>query len=1022
MRVVRLAVLAAFVPAIATAASLRVPEGPPQVAEAARPAEAPMSLTASDGTGLRLVNLTARAVIEEPLAFTELRLAFQNPQDRVIEGQFRITLPQGATVSRFAMKSDDRWQEGEVVEKQAARRAYEDFLHRRQDPALLEQAAGNEFSARVFPIAARGIKELIVSYSQELPTGASPYLLPLKGLPELGELDVAAFARGQKAGELKKSRFVPNVDFLVPLKGDAARTGLRNANLVLARVKPMAESRPDEIPSAIVLVDTSASRALGFKDELKLVDSFVKALAAGAGAKTPVAVACFDQAVQVVFDGPAGSFGDGDLQKMKVRRALGASDLQRALLWAAQRAGKGGMKRVVLIGDGVATAGPVGGDELIAAALKLKAAGVERLDALAVGGIRDDALLRRLVTSGLPKDGVVADAGESFAVLARKLSEATRTNLEVKVEGATWWWPKKIGGVQAGDEVLVYADLPANAPVKISIGGAAAKVVELPTVDRPLLERSWVQARIASLEHKMDVEADGKEQKAALQKEIIALSTKHRVLSRYTALLILETEQDYARFQIDRKALADVLTVDPTGKIALTKRSADSIAQPQKQPPPQPKPVATKNAPAKKSLAKADVADKDFGEPEKLAEGAKGGAAQQKEEMEEDAVDAKALPAADGAPAPGAPPPPPPPEPPRAEPMPAPAATTVARPPAEERERRVARDQLVRSEARESPASFDQAAPQKGTDPYTGKFKEVLNLLAKDPKAAFDRAFGWREEDLGDVMALVALGQVSEATGDLDRAARAYGSIIDLFAARADLRRFAGARLEHLKGNAGLDLAIDSFTKAVEQRPDHPASHRLLAFALLKKGLFEKAFEAAAAALKQQYPGGRFARVERILPEDLGLVAAAWIKAEPGKRQEILNRLKLAGGVVEDKPSLRFVLNWETDANDVDFHIYDAKNNHAFFSNKQLASGGELYADVTTGYGPECFTIRLPKDKRTYPYTLQAHYYSRGPMGYGMGKLQIIDHDGSGNLTFDERPFVVMVDSAFVDMGKVARQ
>ncbi|MGC4117362.1 MAG: hypothetical protein QM765_22940 [Myxococcales bacterium] len=125
--------------------------------------------------------------------------------------------------------------------------------------------------------------------------------------------------------------------------------------------------------------------------------------------------------------------------------------------------------------------------------------------------------------------------------------------------------------------------------------------------------------------------------------------------------------------------------------------------------------------------------------------------------------------------------------------------------------------------------------------------------------------------------------------------------------------------------------------------------------------------------------------------------------------------------MVEDKPSLRFVLNWETDANDVDFHIYDAKNNHAFYSNRQLASGGELYADVTTGYGPECFTIRLPKEKRAYPYTLQAHYYSRGPMGYGMGKLQVIDHDGNGNLTFDERPFVVMVDQAFVDMGRVAR-
>src|SRR5688572_3836722 len=113
--------------------------------------EPPMSLTASDGSGLELIRLEARAVIEGPLAFTELHLRFANPEDRVREGRFSITLPTGAAVSRFAMAIDGRWMEAEMVERQAARRAYEDFLHRKQDPALLEKAAGNEFGARVFP-------------------------------------------------------------------------------------------------------------------------------------------------------------------------------------------------------------------------------------------------------------------------------------------------------------------------------------------------------------------------------------------------------------------------------------------------------------------------------------------------------------------------------------------------------------------------------------------------------------------------------------------------------------------------------------------------------------------------------------------------------------------------------------------------------------------------------------------------------------------------------------------------------
>ena len=109
---------------------------------------------------------------------------------------FRITLPQGASLSRFAMKVGGAWQEGEVVEKQAARQAYEDFLHRRQDPALMEQGGGNEFSARVVPIPAGGRKELIVAYSEMIEAGA-PYTLPLRGLPMLGSLDVDVHATGR---------------------------------------------------------------------------------------------------------------------------------------------------------------------------------------------------------------------------------------------------------------------------------------------------------------------------------------------------------------------------------------------------------------------------------------------------------------------------------------------------------------------------------------------------------------------------------------------------------------------------------------------------------------------------------------------------------------------------------------------------------------------------------------------------------------------------------------------------------
>jgi len=36
-----------------------------------------------------------------------------------------------------------------------------------------------------------------------------------------------------------------------------------------------------------------------------------------------------------------------------------------------------------------------------------------------------------------------------------------------------------------------------------------------------------------------------------------------------------------------------------------------------------------------------------------------------------------------------------------------------------------------------------------------------------------------------------------------------------------------------------------------------------------------------------------------------------------------------------------------------------------------------------------------------------------------MGKLEIIEHDGEGTLRFEERPFIIMQDHAFIDLGTV---
>ena len=254
---------------------------------------APLSLTASDGAGLELVAMEARAVVEGPLAFTELHLTFRNPQPRMIEGRFAITLPAHAAISRLAMKLPDGWQEAEVVERQAARQAYEDVLHRGQDPALMEKKAGNEFRARIFPIPANSEKEIKISYSQQLAASNKPYRLPLRGLPRMKKLSIVAFLSKsdqgratsslggtqltQKVIRVDRANYEPDRDFEV--KPEHAVRGLRSGNLVLARFKPELSAQKAVIKQGLlVLLDTSASRAAGFSAQVRKLGRLIEKL------------------------------------------------------------------------------------------------------------------------------------------------------------------------------------------------------------------------------------------------------------------------------------------------------------------------------------------------------------------------------------------------------------------------------------------------------------------------------------------------------------------------------------------------------------------------------------------------------------------------------------------------------------------------------------------------------------------------------------------------------------------------
>jgi tetratricopeptide (TPR) repeat protein len=956
---------------------------------AAPPPPASISLTAQDGTGLELTVLEAKAVIKGPLAFTELHMVFHNPQAREREGRFQITLPTGATVSRFAMQTRAGWQEAEVVEKQRARRIYEDFLHRRQDPALLEQKAGNEFRARIFPIPANGDKRLILSYAQNLTNIRRPYRLPLVGLPKMKKLQIHARVdpgppgRGPQLAQVLKRNHKPRRDFELPQL--SRLDGVVHGRLIAARIRPRIPKTRATLDSLLVLFDTSASRAKGLAAQVRKLGALLTGLRNIYGKNVMLRVVAFDQQVADVYHGPLGDFSQTQRNALLARRALGASDLENALRKAQSF---GNHDRVVIISDLVATAGLTERDRLKAAAKALTKT-ANRLDVVLVGGIRDTATARALVWGTLNRDGRVLDGDRPGRDLAQALAQNVLSNIEVSVEGAQWSWPRKLQALGPQDSALIFATLKkplsqtkAQAHIKLSGPLSETHTVKLAEVKKPLLHRAWVRARIAALEAKSARPDLAPATRTKLKKRIVALSTTHRVLSRHTAMLVLESPAEYARYGIKQNALADILVVGPRGIRVIDRK----------------KPVVLRVAHPRPRQKEDETLGPGEAQSGPIAPKAKEKRLSSGPQAQDQPPTPRASPA-------------------RARPpvgrRPRRRSTSVRRETAPDIANPFERDSHEQSAEQTDTAT--EAAKQQGKPALSGKFAAIDGLIRRNRiEAALVQALRWRATEPGNVMALCALGDALRAAGAQRLAARTYGSIIDLFPSRADMRRFAGERLAAL-GKAGLSLAIDTYAQAVRQRPDHISGHHLLAMALLRTQQYRRAFTVLKKGLAQNYPISR-PGTKKILKEDLSLVAAAWVRKNPKVQNEVFTVLAKHRQRLANKPSTRFVLVWETDANDVDFHIHDGQGNHASFRNKTLASGGTLYGDVTNGYGPECFTI---VDQPTaYPYTLRIHYYSKGPMGYGMGKIQIITHDGQGKIEFADRLFVVMNDGAYVDLGQ----
>ena len=119
--------------------------------------------------------------IDDRVAKTTIDQVFKNSYDLDLEGTYMFPLPEDAAISDFALYMNGRKISGEILDRDEARKIYEDIVTRMKDPGLLEYVGRNMFKASIYPIPAHGETKIELEYIQtiEYDDGFYRYVYPL---------------------------------------------------------------------------------------------------------------------------------------------------------------------------------------------------------------------------------------------------------------------------------------------------------------------------------------------------------------------------------------------------------------------------------------------------------------------------------------------------------------------------------------------------------------------------------------------------------------------------------------------------------------------------------------------------------------------------------------------------------------------------------------------------------------------------------------------------------------------------
>lgn len=259
---------------------------------------------------VNLEKLDIQVKIAGNISTTTMTMVFRSNSNRILEGRLTFPLPEGVSVSGYALDINGKLRNAVPVEKEKAKEVFESIERRRVDPGILEKVEGNNFRTRIYPIMPNSTRTVQITYHQELKkSGVNlQYFLPLdyeKAIPEFnlktsvfenfttpqleekpnGEFDFVKNGNIWIA-ETKKTNYktTGNLKVNLPQSENKNAVVMQNASggnfYFLANVNINAISRAKNLPSKIGLIwDNSLSaKKANHEKEFELLDEYFKAV------------------------------------------------------------------------------------------------------------------------------------------------------------------------------------------------------------------------------------------------------------------------------------------------------------------------------------------------------------------------------------------------------------------------------------------------------------------------------------------------------------------------------------------------------------------------------------------------------------------------------------------------------------------------------------------------------------------------------------------------------------------------